>query len=276
MSVEPAWWFIGQLVGAVLAAVVGWRIARCEPKVWKWAALLATALMLAWPLMRLFPAHVIRWFGAQLVIFIEVTGIVVPAFLLFAIAARNTRTPGQRRAVRLLVPVCCLYFIRYGVWMVRPPVGDLGPTQLQGEVCRQSTGYTCVAASLVTLLMAHGYEATETDMARLSHTEFEWGTTDSRAVYALQTRLRGEPVEVCYEVMDYERLKAVPKPCVVPIRWNYFVSHMVPVLFADDDRVRVGDPLIGTVDKSAAEFRDVWHGRGIYLFPRQQTVRSRS
>jgi predicted double-glycine peptidase len=269
MHTEPVVWFVGQVVAAGLAGVAGWRIARCEPRVWKRTALLATVLMLAWPFMRLFPAHVIRWLGANLVIFIEVTGIVIPAVLLFTIAARNTRTEGQRRAVRLLIPVCALYFIRYGVWMVRPPIADLGPTQLQGEVCRQSTTYTCVAASLVTLLKAYGYEAGETQMARLSYTEVDWGTSDSRAVLALQKRLAGEAVDVCYEVMDYERLKSVPKPCIVPIRWNYFVSHMVPVLSADENGVRIGDPLAGVLHESAKDFYRMWHKRGIYLVDRR-------
>ena len=259
LNFELAAWFAGQVTAAVGAGVLGWRVSQARPRAWKQAAVVATVLMLAWPLMRLFPAHVIRWFGTEPVIFLEVTGIVVPAVLLFTIAARQARTPGQRRAVRLLIPVCCLYFVRYGVWMVRPPLGDLGATQIEGGVCRQSTGYTCVAASLVTLLRAYGYPASETEMARLSFTERDWGTTDSRAVAALQERLRGEPVEVCYETMDYERLKAVPKPCVVPIRWNYFVSHMVPVLSATDDTVLLADPLTGVTEKSAREFRAVWH-----------------
>ncbi len=274
MTVESLLWFSFQVAGAVAAGVVGWRIGGRGARAWRRAAIVATGLMLAWPLMRLFPAHVIRWLGAHFVMFVEVTGIVIPATLLFTIAARNSRTSGQRRAVRLLIPVCCLYFIRYGLWMVRPGIDELGPMYLEGQVCRQSTGYTCVAASLVTLLKTYGYETTETEMARLSHTEFNWGTTDTRAVAALQDRLAGERVEVCYEEMDFERLKAVPKPCVVPVRWNYFVSHMVPVLAADDKRVRVGDPMNGMTDQAAADFQKVWHGRGIYLVDHRESARS--
>jgi hypothetical protein len=74
--------------------------------------------------------------------------------------------------------------------------------------------------------------------------------------------------------MDFERLKSVPKPCVVPIRWNYFVSHMVPVLAADDNSVRVGDPMNGVDVQTAAEFRKTWQGRGIYLLDTRQPARS--
>lgn len=265
MTLESAGWFVGQIVAIIAAALAGWWVGRREMRLWRPIAIAATVAMLTWPLMRLFPAHVIRWLGAQSVMFIEVTGIVIPAVLLFAIAARNIRTAGQRRAILLLIPVCCLYFVRNGVWMVRPPLDDLGPMQIQDGICRQSTGYTCVAASLVTLLDRHGYQASETQMARLSYTEAGWGTTDSRALVALHKRLAGEPVEICYEVMDYHRLTLVPKPCVVPIRWSYFVSHMVPILAANDEAVVIADPLDGVCEKSPEEFLEVWHKRGIYL-----------
>lgn len=274
MDHEACIWFAVQAGAILIAAVAGWRLAGRTARAWRTIAAVATILMLAWPLMRLFPAHTMRWIGADPLMFIEVTGIVVPAVLLFAIAARNITTHGQRRAVALLIPVCCLYFLRNGVWMVRPPIADLGPTQMSQGVCRQSTGYTCVAASLVTLLDRHGYPASETEMARLSHTEVGWGTTDSRAVVALSKRLAGEPVDVRYEVMDYGRLVEVPKPCVVPIQWGYFVSHMVPVLDADEGSVTIGDPLDGMSEKTREDFLRIWHKRGIYLVDRRRSART--
>lgn len=269
MSAESLAWFAGQAVGIGFAGATGWRVARLPERMWKLAAVAATLLMLAWPLMRVFPSHVLSWFGPRVVAFVEVTGITLPAVALFAIAGRRSRTASQRRAVLLLIPVCCLYFVHHGGWMVRPAVTNLGPTEFKGDVCLQSTGYTCVAASLVTLLRAYGYEATETEMARLTYTEVNGGATDSRAVWGLRQRLRGEPIEVCYEKMDYERLKSVPKPCVVPIRWGYFISHMVPVLSASDQEVRLGDPLDGPRTQRPSEFQAVWKGTGIFLVDRR-------
>lgn len=270
MAAESIIWFALQALAAAAAAVVGFRIARARPAVWKPAAIVATALMLLWPLMRVFPAAALSALGAGVVIFIEVTGIVIPAAMLFALASGVVKRPRERRALLLLLVVCGLYFVRSGLWMVRPPVPDLDTAPYADGVCLQSTGYTCVAASLVTLLHAHGIEATEAEMARLSYTEVGNGATDSRAVYALQRKLRRLPIEVRYERgMSYERLLELGRPCVVPIKWGYYCSHMVPFLDADAEAVTLGDPLTGRRRVPRAEFESDWLRRGIYLVDRR-------
>jgi hypothetical protein len=273
MTRESILWFCGQAAAIMLAGWVGWRVAGAKTRMWKAAASIATVLMLGWPLMRFYPAHFIRWFGAWPISFLEVTGIVIPGVALFTIAACHVRTAGQRRAMRLMIPVCCIYFVGHGLWMVRAGVPDLGKTRMDGRACIQSTGYTCVAASMVSMLKAYGYEATETQMARLSYTEVENGTTDSRAVTALEAFLAGESIEVHYETMDYARLQAVPKPCMVPVRWGYFVSHMMPVFAASDQTVRLGDPVSGVTAWPVDRFLSVWHKRGIYLVDRRLAQR---
>ena len=91
--------------------------------------------------------------------------------------------------------IAAVYFLKAGWWMIGPAlslggwgggVTDLGPTRMQDGICRQTTGYTCVAASMVTALRARGIDATETEMARLAHTQVNGGATDSRALWALQ------------------------------------------------------------------------------------------
>lgn len=265
MTLESASWFAGEVIAINGAALAGYWIGQRGVRAWKWTATVATLLMLAWPAMRLAPTHVTHWLGVRPVLFTEVTGIVVPAVFLFTLAARNIRTRAQRRAVVILVPACCLFFIRNAAWMVRPSLEDLGPTHMREGVCLQSTEYTCVAASLVTLLASRGYSTSETEMARLSYTEPGWGTTDTRALGALRTRLAGEPLDICYEEMDYQRLMDVPKPCLVTVRWGYFVSHMVPVLFADPNSVVLGDPASGVMGRTRTEFERDWKPRGIYL-----------
>ena len=202
---------------------------------------------------------------ADIYIFIEVTGIIVPAALLLTIATIHVPRKTERRAICVLLAMCILYFVRYGLWMVRPPLPSLDDNRFVGTVCLQSTSYTCVAASLVTLLRAHGIQATETEMARLSFTEYCGGTTDSRAFRALRHKLADRPVEIRYEQMDYDRLRSIPLPCVVSINWGYFVSHMVPVLAADDRYVMLGDPSTGPRRVSVPDFLKLWHKRGIYL-----------
>jgi predicted double-glycine peptidase len=262
---ESAAWFFGQIAAIVLAAWVGWRVTCRAPRAWKAAATLATLLMLLWPLMRVVPAHVMRLVGASCVSFTEITGIVIPATVVFTIAARKATHARERRVLVLLLPVCLLYFGRHGGWMLGSPVPDLGHMRRQGDICIQTTGYTCVAASMVTTLRAYGIEITETEAARLCHTEVQGGTTDSRAVAGLQRRLAELPIEVRYEHMDYNRLRVVPKPCMVSMKWGYFISHMVPVLDVTDDGVKVGDPLNGLNVMPKDQFLDKWHKNGIFL-----------
>ncbi len=267
LNTESAIWFVAQVAAAIVAGIIGDAVAARPPRVWKPTACAAAAVMLLWPAMRMFPAAILDAFGARIIMHVEVTGIVVPASLLFSIAARHVPKRSEQRGVRTLLVICGAYFLMFGKWMVRPPLNDLGATRLDGTVCIQSTHYTCVAASLVTLLHAYGIKTSETEMVRLTQTERNFGATDSRAIRGLQRKLADADLTIHYENMDYARLCEVPMPCVVPINWRYYVSHMVPVLSADADTVILGDPLDGVRRCSAEEFRTVWRKRGIYLQP---------
>ena len=265
MISESALWFGVQLALAAAMILLGSVVARQRPALWKSVAVAAAGAALIWPLMRWHPDLFLHVLGARVLMHIEVIGLIPAVLLLFTIAARHADCFKQRRLSVWLVLVCVMYFIRNGLWMIYPPVPDLGQTQYRNGVCMQSTSYTCVAASLVTLLNAYEVPTTETEMARLSRTEEGNGTTDTRAVNALEQKLAGRGVEVRYETMDYDRLQEVDKPCLVATAYGYFVSHMVPVLSADKDAVVLGDPLTGRRTLSVAEFRKIWRARGIYL-----------
>ena len=142
VMIEPQVWFVAQAGGVVVAVLVGLVVRRSRPRVWKGAALVSTILMLAWPMMRLWPAQATGLFSARVIVHIEVTGIVLPAALVFDIAAGHMRKAAERRALYLLLGVCALYFVQSGLWMIAAPVPDLGRTRVQGGVCLQSTGYT--------------------------------------------------------------------------------------------------------------------------------------
>jgi predicted double-glycine peptidase len=264
MTVESILWFIGQAVVGVVAIPVGRRIARARPVIWKTVATFVSAVAALCPVMRLFSDEALHVFPARILIFIEATAIIVPAVLLFSIASLHVAAR-DRRPVYVVLVVCGLFYVRAGLWMLKPPVPEAKMSHYMDGVCRQSTDYTCVAASLVTMLSFHGIQATEMEMARLSYTEIGEGSTDTRAVYALQRKLAGQPLEVRYERMDYDRLRQVELPCIVPTEWGYFTSHMVPVLSISDDSVAVGNPLTGRRDIDRAEFLRIWLKRGIYL-----------
>jgi predicted double-glycine peptidase len=265
MTIESASWFIGQGVVAGLAVLVGLWFGRQRASLWRGAGVVAVLMTLCWPLIRIWPVRAIAVVPLSVLVFVEITGIVVPVVFLFTVAARHLRHRSERRATWLLVAVCGVYFVRHGMWMVAPPVPEMRMARYVDGVCRQSTGYTCVAASLVTQLGFHGIDANETEMARLSYTMVDAGTTDLRAMYALEQKLAGSSLAARYERMDYDRLRAVPMPCLVAIDWGYFSSHMVPVLAVNEEGVVLGDPLTGPRTMARAAFEREWHRRGIYL-----------
>lgn len=271
-AVTSLWWVLAiQIALAGAAMLVSPWIARRRAAVWRSVVIGSLLVLLAWPLMRLFPVPAIRLLGAPLAACIELTGLFIPATLLLGVAARHVPKPADRRALILLIGVAGLYFVIAGKWMLQPTIGGVGgsgPPKMRGPVCLQSTDYTCVAASMVTMLRARGIEATEVQMARLSRTEIRRGATDSRALWALQTLLKDAPLRPVYVSGGYDDLVRSPKPCLVQIDFGFFVSHMVPVLSADAHGVVIGDPLSGEKRMSRAEFEREWKGALIALEPR--------
>lgn len=265
-------WFLAQAALASVAVALSPRIASRPKPVWAAACALAFVAMLLWPAMRFFPAAFVSILGAPMVACTELTGLAIPAALLFGVAAHHVPRPSDRRAIRLLLVIAGAYFISAGWWMVGPVLGvggvpDLGPMRMRGRVCMQSTDYTCVAASMVTALRARGIDATETEMARLSRTQVGRGATDSRALWALQTKLRGTGLTARYASLDRAGLIAAPKPCLVQLDWGFFLSHMVPVMAADDEGVTLGDPLEGERRMAWAVFGREWKGQAIVIGP---------
>ena len=260
--------FTIQLLLAAAAILVARPLARRSRPLATAVCIAALMLLLVWPLVRFFPTLPIRTLGAPLVACIELTGLFIPAVLLLAVAARLVPKPTDRRAIFCLIPMAAIYFVKAGWWMVAPELHDLGPTKIEGGICRQSTGYTCVAASMVTMLRARGIDATETEMARLARVEVNGGATDSRALWALEKKLAGTALAPAYHSFDLAGLIAAPKPLLVQVDWGFFVSHMVPVMQATEQAVTIGDPISGTQTLPAAEFLAKWKGNAITLAER--------
>lgn len=262
----PLWAaYLGQMLLALALGAAGLWVSRRSPKVW--GPLLAAAFlaMLLWPLMRFRPTLAIDLLGAPAAACIEITGLLVPAALVFSILSRRVPKPRDQRAVAALLVVAGLYFALSGRWMVHHTLPALGPTQFQGRVCKQSTDYTCVAASLVTMLTARGIQTSEQEMAELAFVQVGAGATDSRALWALERKLAGSTLAASYRSLTLAELSASPKPALVQLGWGFFVSHMVPVMDVTDRGVVIGDPLTGARLVPIAEFTRQWKGQAITL-----------
>lgn len=225
----------------------------------------ALALMLVCGVLRVFPATVIDLAGAAAAACTEFTIPALPGALFFGVASRRVERKADRRAIGLLLVIAGAYFVKAGWWMVGPGVRGLGPTKIDADgVCRQSTNATCVPASMVTALRARGIDAGEEEMARLAYTD-SGGTTDSRALWALERKLAGTGLTARYVEFDAAGLAAAPKPVLVQLNWGFFVSHMVPVLEVTDGRVVLGDPAEGVREMTLGEFEREWKGMGIVM-----------
>lgn len=258
--------FAAQFVLAVVAAVVGRRAGTLTKTSATLIAGLALAAMLLFPLARVFPLEMVRLLGAPAASCIELTALVIPATLFFSTAAMLVPKASDRRALMLLNVVAAIYFVKAGWWMISPGVLGVAATRIDDHgICRQSTGYTCVAASMVTMLRARGIAAEEAEMAALCRTQPGGGATDSRAIWALERKLAGLPFRPTYARLDRDSLLAAPKPCMVQLDWGFFVSHMVPVMSATPDGVVIGDPLSGVREVPMADFLRDWKGMAITL-----------
>ncbi len=126
--------------------------------------------------------------------------------------------------------------------ILKPLIGPLALNKLENkwdqEVCLQSTGSTCGAASTATILKLLGIAATESEVAKEAHS-YARGT---EAWYlARAARSRGCDVE-----FDF-RSGFSPEgglPAVVGVRLGS-IGHFIPVLGREGERFVIGDPLKG-------------------------------
>jgi hypothetical protein len=108
-------------------------------------------------------------------------------------------------------------------------------------ICLQSTGSTCGAASLATILGARGVRVSEKELAREAHS-YAGGTE----AWYLARAARNRGVEVCFRFasgFDPE----IPLPAIAGVRGEAG-GHFIAVISRRGDRFRIGDPLIGPED----------------------------
>lgn len=186
------------------------------------------------------------------------------AVLFFACATHLVSRP-NRKAMRIFASVLVVFVGVMTGWRLLPmPMKDFGRTMRDG-VCLQSSGYTCGAASLVTMLDRLQIEATEGEMAMLTGTIPGRGVTDFQAAYGLQQKLsslaRPEIVAIV-ECADHNPLN-LTAPFLAGMKHSFWFDHMVCVLELRDDAVVIGDPLGGKRVMPLNIFREEWRGLAI-------------
>lgn len=146
--------------------------------------------------------------------------------------------------------------------ILKPLIGPLAKEELEnkwdGEVCLQSTGSTCGAASTATILKLLGFVVTESEIAEEAHS-YSGGT---EAWYlARAARSRG-----CDAHFDF-RSGFAPDgglPAVVGVRLGS-VGHFIPVLGREGERFIIGDPLRGREVLTLEELEKRYEFTGFHM-----------
>jgi Peptidase C39 family len=119
----------------------------------------------------------------------------------------------------------------------------------------QSTGWSCGPAALAWALEEQGLSVTERQLAALAASTPFHGTGDSGMLRACHKL--GVPAHLRRE-LSFDELRALPKPCLVSWHLSGLVMHWIVVLGAGPNKVQVGDPMMGAVDYTRAEFERKW------------------
>ena len=188
------------------------------------------------------------------------------AVFVFSLASHLVR-PRNRKALVVLACLVAVFAVQQKTWhIVRPAAYDLKGQVVDG-VCFQSTGYTCGAASAVTLLKTMGIDATEGEMAELTLTAPGRGISAVGAAYGLKRKLARESrlERVSLEDCGKDHLDSLPTPFLVGLKFKIWCDHMVCVLQVDKDVVTLGDPLVGRKDWDRKEFEDEVRGMAVVV-----------
>lgn len=146
--------------------------------------------------------------------------------------------------------------------ILKPLVAPLALSDLKnkwdGEVCLQSTGSTCGAASTATILKLLGVEAVEVEIAREAHS-YAGGTE----AWYLARAARARGCEV-----DFDFRKGFSPdgglPAVVGVKLGV-TGHFIPVLGKEGERYIIGDPLRGREVLSLDELHERYKFTGFHM-----------
>ncbi len=140
------------------------------------------------------------------------------------------------------------------------------PTRLDSDgVCLQSTDFTCGPAAAVTALGKMGFQASEGQLAVLSHTSPIAGTLPRCLFDALRSRYGTQGLQCQYRHFDsVEQLKSADVTLVV-VKDSFLSDHCVAVLEVSGEKVYFADPAFGKVSMERADFERVWRFSGITL-----------
>ncbi len=172
----------------------------------------------------------------------------------------HSRHPKRGRLVFAITTLSAAMVI-LRVQINRPIAGELGVWQAEDGVALQSSGSSCVPASMANILRQFGEDVGERELAVEMGTT-AWGSTHGRV--ALSLWLRGYRCRVmssgALPTLHLPAALSVDHPATGP------ESHMVALMAFDGKVAEVWDPLEGKVDFAPSELGAIWHGLALEVF----------
>jgi hypothetical protein len=257
------------LVVAVGGGSLGWASSRLPGRTW-WLGygaplliLVAFSVLIRRPEWTVNPMLSWIWLGRWRLAL--VAGMVS---MIFSTLMPRLPLARERRALGVLVVVSVLYF---SVWpslavaRSRAYLASLVTRWGPGEICMQSTDYTCGPAAAVTALRRLGFEAGEGELAVEAGTSPATGTPADVMAHVLNHRFGGQGLRA-----DLRRFRAVEDLrlaglTLVVVKFGWWVDHWLVVLEVTDREVVVADPSSGRVRMTYDEFRERWRFIGVTL-----------
>ncbi len=258
---------------AIALAIGGWRLGLRVQKLpghwWAVGYAIPVAFILAFGAARRFPQveflPPITWLMAGRTEFILMGGAVT---LLFTTLLPKLSTDNLRKLITVMVVLVAINSL---VPFIAPAMlrGKLSAMETRwhgnGEVCAQTSDYTCGPASAVTGLRRLGVDSGEGALAVAAHTTHFTGTEPDELARAINRVHARDGVVAEYRWFD--SLADLPKEgsVLLRIKYGFMMDHWVAWLGEEDGKMILGDPLSGRMEISAKQLRERWRHTGVWI-----------
>lgn len=205
----------------------------------------------------------------------------------------------RKRGQRIRMGVLCGTLFALSLWdygNFLAPLARVGPAHVdENGIVRQTSGDTCSAAAVATLLGRHGIALTEAEAVRLCHTRAGRGTTHLGTWRALNAACDRRDRRVVLRHPDVDGLLALGTPALVTVGlprlgasaeaksfgrtydWQPGVLHDVVLLGPDPERaghVLVGEPDFGLESWPVEHLRYLYRGYALWIETRPMPFRT--
>jgi predicted double-glycine peptidase len=197
-----------------------------------------------------------------------------PATFMLAALQPWLESDRDRRAVRVFTGLIAAAALGITCFLALRPFASLS-TERPGNLCVQSTGWSCGAASAVNFLrLGCDVGASEEEMGQACGVLPIRGVTMAGAWWGIQQKIRPRRLEADLIRPTFEDLLRMPMPVLLPVRYGILLDHMVVLVEVGEKGLRVSDPTVRSlVDWSQEDLRTRWLGEAIVVRRSQEEPR---